>query len=811
MIQYVLQIKLLSSMTSSGGVGRVGLVDRDVAFDNLGLPVLPGKRLKGLWREAYRDVMEAWVLCGTPATPAEQIFGEAGGQPGNGSACLYVASAELRDASSLRSWLTYLQNLDQQAIHPIHPDDVTQFFSSIRTQTAIDRWTGAAHQDTLRFTRTLRPGLVFQASVRFDNPPNATLLHALTLGAAALQCIGTARTRGFGKVECRLLARDENGQTSDLLEQIPFSETLPSLSGPSHSRQQSCISKRSKSTSSVFPVSRSVPTHLLRYRLALSAPAIIPVADGDPNTVMTRDIVPGNHLWGVAAWQYLRQPDNTAKDDTFCYLFLDGNLRFLSAYPEVQDPYGLDEKTQRLIPVPHSIRRFKDDDDLVDLLKIGEVQEPLQRLERRYARIEGETVETQTVVRTELNYHHARAGDRSVGRALGAEIKDGGSFFVYEAIQAGQSFQGAVLGLETDLRFLRTLLNDTALIRIGRSRSAQYGEAKLEWIDDAPQVLTAVSSEWYGFVEGESELPPLLDNRLIITFLSPLLTVNDRGHPEACFPKQELIQALGLESLATGLTLVRSYSRTELIGGYHAHLRLPRQQWPAIATGSVFEFKFKSRECDISQENLLALEQSGLGLRKGEGYGRVAVNRHGYLNLEGKVEETPWDVTGNSTRPSIPLPQVIQDLLKDIAKKRCLAEMRQWAITIAQSLEPAPSHALLGRLRLFLDHDTLNTGLENLRTPAKEQLTRCQMVNQFAMVRFEPQPKTLWELLEQVGNCPESLAKEQIEHHIREVVADQEELIGSMVDSLADEDSSMICKDFLYHLITALYRKQTRT
>lgn len=810
MIQYVLQIKLLSSMTSSGGVGRVGLVDRDVAFDNLGLPVLPGKRLKGLWREAYRDVMEAWSLCGASATPAERIFGEAGGQPGNGSACLYVASAELRDAPSLKPWLAYLQNMDQKAIYPIRPDDVTQFFCAIRTQTAIDRYTGAAHQDTLRFTRTLRPGLIFQALVRFDNPPNATLLHALTLGAAALQSIGIARTRGFGKVECRLLARDENGQMSDLLEQIPVSEPLPSLSRPSHSHQQSCISKRSKSTPSVFPVSRAVPTHLLRYRLALTAPAIIPVADGDPNTVMTRDIVPGSHLWGVAAWQYLRQPDNTSKDDAFRYLFLDGNLRFLSAYPEAHDPHGLDERTQRLIPVPHSIRKFKDGDDLVDLLEIGEVQEPLQRLERRYARI-GETVETQTVVRTELNYHHARAGDRRVGRALGAEIKDGGSFFVYEAIQAGQSFQGAVLGSETDLRFLQTLLNDTTLIRIGRSRSAQYGEAKLEWVDDAPQALTAVSSEWCGFVDGGLALPPLLDNRLIITALSPLLAVNDRGHPEACFPKQELIQALGLESSATALTLVRSYSRTELIGGYQAHLRLPRQQWPAIATGSVFEFKFKSRECDISRENLLALEQSGLGLRKGEGYGRIAVNRHGYLDLEGEMEETSLDVTGHSTRPSIPLPQVLQDLFKDIAKRRCLAEIRQWAITIAQSLEPAPSHALLGRLRLFLDHNVLNTSLENLRTPAKEQLTRCKMVNQFAMMGFEPQPKTLWELLEQAGNDPESLTKEQIEHHIREVVSDQDELIGPMVDSLADEAGSMMCKDFLYHLLTALYRKQART
>ena len=76
---YVLQITLHSPLTSAAGEGRAGVVDRDVAFDDLGLPVLPGRRLKGLWREAYRDAADAWTLCGQSPMPADRIFGASGG------------------------------------------------------------------------------------------------------------------------------------------------------------------------------------------------------------------------------------------------------------------------------------------------------------------------------------------------------------------------------------------------------------------------------------------------------------------------------------------------------------------------------------------------------------------------------------------------------------------------------------------------------------------------------------------------------------------------------------------------------------
>ena len=170
------------------------------------------------------------------------------------------------------------------------------------------------------------------------------------------------------------------------------------------------------------------------------------------------------------------------------------------------------------------------------------------------------------------------------------------------------------------------------------------------------------------------------------------------------FPKCELAKKLEVDE--KDLKLLSSYTRTELIGGYHTHLSLPRQQSPAIAAGSVFVFKFKGTQ-NFDENRLLQLEQDGMGLRKGEGYGRIAVNRQDSLRLSG-LEEEYLDDPNEQSAPDVSdirIPQEVQELLQTVIQTRCLAEMKSYAITIANRMNGnIPSNHLLGRLRLFLSH-----------------------------------------------------------------------------------------------------------
>ncbi len=802
MMNYVLQITLQSPLTSASGEGRVGLVDRDIASDDLGLPILPGRRLKGLWREAYRDVTDAWGACYQTSTPASKIFGESGKSPGDREVALYVGNAELVEASSLKPWLEYLQH---QNIRKILREDVVQHFSTVRAQTAIDRQTGVAQEDTLRLTRTLRPGLVFRAPVQFTLHPDKELLNALAISAAALQYMGTARTRGLGKVCCRLIESDGSNQECDLTEKVLNQNSLPSImvsQSPKTSRKQTSNTSLSHS---------GIPTHLLRYRLTLTAPVVIPATEGDSNTVVTRQDIPGSNVWGAAAWHYLHQPNHTPDDQAFRNVFLEGKLRFLTAYPEAHD------SIQRLLPIPHSIRQFKDSRmltlvDLVEAQDEDSKKRPKKRLERRYAKLDKGVVESQSV-RTERNYHHARVSkDRRIGRALGADVSAGGAFFQYEAIQTGETFQGVVLGSESDLKDLQKWLKGTNLIRLGRSRSAQYGEAAFEWVDaKGPQQLKGCV-EWDGFIGQLGHSVPNLGNCLIVTTLSQLLVVNDNGHPDSCFPKQELAKLLSLN--ADDLKLLRSYTRTELVGGYNAHLRLPRQQWPAIAAGSVFVFELKQELKEIDKKRLVELEYDGLGLRKGEGYGRIAINRFKLTN----TMETQLDDPNNQDSPPVPggseIPACVQALLKEIARTRCLAEMQQGAMNIATirgAIQEIPSNALLGRLRFFLQQDVPIDTLNDLRRQAKEGLTNCRITLRSGMPWF-PRSTTLYDLFKIAWSAPETLTESLIRTQIEALVEDDvDESYANTRKTLIDElkgDSKEMCQVFLNHLLTSLYRKR---
>ena len=846
---YVLEIKLLSPLTSASGEGRVGLVDRDIAFDDLGLPILPGRRLKGLWREAYRDVTDAWQQCGEKYPSVEQIFGDSGQRYGNGDAYFHVANAELQEASSLKEWLEYLQHHE---IRKLHVDDVVQHYATVRAQTAIDRKTGSARENTLRLTRTLNSGLVFRAPVRFTVPPNTALENALALGAAALQNMGTARTRGVGKVRCRFFKLVNGKPLTPQLNQ----NSLPSING-------ACVTQPAQNTtkqSITFTGSTTdTPTHILRYRLRLTAAAVIPVADGDPNTVVTRQAIPGSHLWGAAAWHYLNQAKHPLADGAFRCAFLDGGLRFLTAYPEVSDPDEVEEKPQRAIPIPHSIRKSKADETLVDFVDEPprfNNDEQTKRHERQHGRVNFGRLETQ-VVKTERNYHHARAAnDRRIGRALGAEVPDGGALFTYEAIEAGQTFQGAVLGLEDDLKNLKNLLHGVKVISVGRSRSAQYGEAKFEWVDDIQQLNGLV--EWNGFVGGqiepeEEELyeeedwgendewnentvdgvvkeqhfdSPNLDQELVIITLSPLLTVNKHGHPEACFPERELANVLGLDASEKKPTLSRSYTRTELVGGYNTYLRLPRQQLPAIAAGSVFVFDIEGIQDRINTDNLLKLEYDGLGLRKGEGYGRVAVN---CLKLNNRKEKQ-LEAAEHQPPPSRPeaIQENVQEFLRGVVRRQCLTEMQHRAMAAANEykINNIPSNSLLGRLRLFLQQnpDAASTSLKNLSDPAEKKLKGCQIDTSEGSTSWlsETPTLTLYDLFEIVWNKPDSLIEKpneckQFWKGLLELIEKQ---VGQYVDnsSYSDESKEMICdlvaknidemwETFLNHLLAALYRR----
>ena len=600
-----LEIELLSPLCSGSGLNRPGVVDREVAFDAAGLPVIPGRRLKGLLRDGYQQIWES----GLPEMKAlplpEELFGRAGQRE---SGRLRVTNARLEDAEAIGEWLRAVE-ASEKLRNIVRPGEVLRTFTDIRRQTSMDAKTGAAREDTLRFTRTLRSGLKFRASL---SGLDGLSEEAIALAAAAVQSMGLSRSRGVGEVSCRVW-KQVDGHPADLTAKtITQLESTNGFlaSAPKAQPEAAAAVERNSSGAQCF----------LRFRLRLKDAAIFPsLATGDPNTVLTHTSVPGSVIRGVLAGRYRAAH---GVDTGFGRLFLKGQVLFLSANPLV-------DNTWRAQPTHHAVREYKDSETHVDALREDlDPKRQSRRLSQKWCRLDviwdGAT-QPSTMVRTGMSYHNARAQDRRVGRAVGQESEDrkryglesgeGGALFVYEGLDAEQTFEGAILGSRESLDALRALIANGEVVGLGRSKSAQYGgAARWEWMGEIQQSWGREAWNWGQSTRSE-EAEAATEIR--VTLLSPLLGRNPWGHPAPCFPTAELEAALNAK-----VNLKKSVVRTNWQGGYLSHQLLPVQQTQVLSPGSVLIFELDRK---VTAEERVTAERRSYGGRIDEGFGRIAI------------------------------------------------------------------------------------------------------------------------------------------------------------------------------------------
>lgn len=187
-----IHIELLSATTFSRGEGTAGEVDSEIVHDDLGMPEIPGRRLRGLLRDAWLAMADAFPSDAGFAREALGVEGDLG----PAGARLWIGNARLPEA--VRAWVAYAC---RRRSNPVAPDAILRAFTAVRSQTARNRKAGGAETGTLRATRVLLPlpGLPFIAPLRIrDYQP----VHWKVLARACLGVRegGTGRNRGRGSL-----------------------------------------------------------------------------------------------------------------------------------------------------------------------------------------------------------------------------------------------------------------------------------------------------------------------------------------------------------------------------------------------------------------------------------------------------------------------------------------------------------------------------------------------------------------------------------------------------------------------------------
>jgi CRISPR-associated protein Csx10 len=210
MSRYELKILLKSPALVGSGTGFGATIDSDVVFDRLGIPFIPGKRIKGCLRDAAVEVADMLELAGKKDATARltasiaAVFGRIGTrQP----ARVLFPDLRISEYQKNRQWLKFFCQ-DEKFAPFVNPEKILNTFTELRQQTRIDHQ-GVAQDHSLRTIRVLRPGLSFSGAIE----PNGTGeedFQILGLACLNLRRFGSNRTRGYGAIACPL----KNGNTT---------------------------------------------------------------------------------------------------------------------------------------------------------------------------------------------------------------------------------------------------------------------------------------------------------------------------------------------------------------------------------------------------------------------------------------------------------------------------------------------------------------------------------------------------------------------------------------------------------------------
>ncbi len=485
----------------------------------------------------------------------------------------------------------------------------------------------------------------------------------------------------------------------------------------------------------------------IRYKMTTKAPILLTRTLANTFFLSTDNYVCGSTIRGIFARQYIalnKINERAHLNERFNNWFLRGALTFCNVYPFFLDENIKDGRKQQfpLFPRPFAIIRFRGEDNVVYDRFWKEDKELTKPIDTNdFCCLRDKTFYFKPVKKT-LNFHHARhsATDTPI---------DGG-FFNYEAVEAGQLFHGTIMGSEKDLNdFIKTIgpLTNPFVAYIGRSRNAQYGKVEIRLMDDLPKIF---KTEIDGLPQKETEIPEGLST---VTFLSDTIIYDQNG-----FPTTSLSVLAGNDYFNTKIE--KAYIKVGEVENFISVWKLRRSSERCLKAGSSFLIEIDEK----NKAQLLKLQYEGIGERRNEGFGRIALDWGTTLRRinqsfeDGELAnnhdpENMGDVYSYfELKPSIPskpigdsadLPDLTRLVLHKIIMNHFYRTIEVEALQKASDYENnlkidnrIPPKSLLGRLEIMVKKqrisstkDTFLIEIKKLRLSAKYKLNACRNEN----------------------------------------------------------------------------------
>lgn len=199
MDKYKIEVKLLSEAIFGSGHSIPGSVDLEIVYDEYGFPFMKAKTFKGNLREAMNNAV---ILLG--AVFEKTMEGLIGKKNNGIDVWKTLKFSDCMLPENVREFIKLaIEKNEIQAL------EVKDALTSIRSFTSIDD-DGSYKEGSLRQFRVIKKGLIFEVEVNCERKLDEKELGLLAVSVKSLKHIGTMRTRGKGRVDCRLIDINED-------------------------------------------------------------------------------------------------------------------------------------------------------------------------------------------------------------------------------------------------------------------------------------------------------------------------------------------------------------------------------------------------------------------------------------------------------------------------------------------------------------------------------------------------------------------------------------------------------------------------
>jgi len=607
---FTVRLDMLSDWHVGSGTGRPGSVDRLIARDSNGLPYIPAKTLTGIWRDALERLTTALddgEAEGQWAAWTDVLFGS---QPalarGAHTEAPRPAALEISPAQLLEGLRMRLVGQERTVLR--------QALTFVKPGVAIDSQRGQARPEYLRFEEMARIGTVLEAACILGLPEHndqQAAASALLLASAQLiEHLGGKRRRGAGRCRLAILGH----QASEALQWLQSHAQPPAL--PAKAQRQ-LAGSGGPATAAIQPSTTgawlAIPISLhVQTPLAVAARTL-------GNVTETLDYVPGTLL--------LPHVTRVLRDLGYgdCQAAVAAGM--LQILPATLDLHGV-----RGLPVPQVLFQhkmgggFDHPGTIVNrLLEALPDQAQTKGLRVGYIGAWGDhQLPPYDRVPQVLLTHN------TVEDEVQRPTSDVGGVYSREAIASG------VL-LRTELRLPPSV--DKALqehhptwweqlngpCRLGLSRKDDYGLVQLT-VQGPPRPPQSLASTLLLDLERTQ--------RLTVWHLSDVLLRDYALRPAVASDcLRDALEArlnVKLKAVEPAAQYLRELLQVHRIESWHTRWGQPRPSLVAIAAGSCALFDI-DEPLDQAQRSevearLREIEATGIGERRGEGYGQLCFN-----------------------------------------------------------------------------------------------------------------------------------------------------------------------------------------